>query len=222
MRVSRVHAPVRHQTTQNIRNAIIEGIFRPGDRLIERELCELTGVSRTIIREALRQLEAEGIVKTIPNKGPFVATLTIEEAKDIYQVRQVLECFACRLCAERASPSQISDLSHAVKTLEEVSSIGDTKKYIEAKTTFYDVILKSCGNKLIYLIIGLLHTRITYLRSMSLSLPGRVDKSLAEIKQISEAIERRDPDVACTACEEHIKNAEAVALKVLRTMNDDK
>ena len=88
MLVTRTQAPVRQQTVNNLRNAIVQGRFKPGERLLEKELCKFTGVSRTSVRESLRQLEAEGLIEMIPNKGPVVATISIIEAIDLYEIRQ--------------------------------------------------------------------------------------------------------------------------------------
>ena len=101
LRVERAPAPIRSRVLDNLRQAILERKLAPGQRLIERELVELTGVSRTSIREALRELAAEGLVTTIPNKGTVVATVTAEEARQLYQVRSALEGLAGALRRER-------------------------------------------------------------------------------------------------------------------------
>src|SRR5689334_11856309 len=100
--IVRIAAPIREQIEQQLRQAITSGHFRPGDRLIERELCTLFGVSRASLREALRQLEGDGLLTNIPHKGLVVATMTKEQAFDVYQVRAVLEGLAGRLFAEQA------------------------------------------------------------------------------------------------------------------------
>jgi DNA-binding GntR family transcriptional regulator len=218
MLVSRIHAPVRNQTLRVLRDAIIDGRFKPGSRLIERELCEFTGVSRTSIREALRQLESEGLIKLIPNKGPIVATLTLEEAKNIYEVRKVMEGLACRLFAERATPSQTEALSRAVELYEKACRRGGSKDLIQAihaKNKFYEIILKGCRNKIVHSFITSLHARITYLRSASLSRHGRPVESLAEIKAILEAIKQHDAEAAWNASINHVSKAETAALEAL-------
>src|SRR5215469_10196351 len=104
--VTRTSAPVRIQVEHRLRHAILTGHFRPGDRLIERELLELLGVSRSSLREALRHLEGHGLVVNIPQKGLVVATMTLEEAAEIYQVRASVEGLAGSLFAEHASIEQ--------------------------------------------------------------------------------------------------------------------
>ncbi len=221
MRISREPAPIRQQTVVILRNEISEGQFKPGERLIERKLCELIGVSRTSIREALRQLEAEGLIKVIPNKGPIVATVTPEEARDIYQVREVMESLACRDFAERASTSQIEALVGMLKHFERVVPQADGRELVKAKNDFYTILLDGCGNKLVKSFLLSLHARISLLRSTSLSQPGRHLQSLKEISAIVRAIEQRDPEAAWESSVIHVRHAEAVALGVLAKLQED-
>ena len=95
---------VRAMVAQKLREAIMSGTLKPGQRLVERELCEMTGVSRPSIREALRLLEADGLVNTVPHRGPVVSTISLEEAKQLYAARAVLEGFAGRECARLRDP----------------------------------------------------------------------------------------------------------------------
>jgi GntR family transcriptional regulator, trigonelline degradation regulator len=221
MQISREAAPIRQQTVVNLRNAISEGHFTGGERLIERKLCELIGVSRTSIREALRQLEAEGLIKVIPNKGPVVATVTPEEARDIYQVRAMMESLACRDFAERASTSQIEALVGMLKHFEKVAAQTDGKELVKAKNDFYTILLDGCGNKLVKSFLLSLHARISLLRSISMSQPGRALHTLKEINAIVRAIEQRDPQAAWESSVIHVRNAEAVALEVLAKLQED-
>ena len=216
MLVSKSPAPVRNQAIQNLRKAIVEGWFKPGQRLIERELCQLMGVSRTSVREALRHLEADGLIKVVPNRGTIVAVITVAEAREIYQIREVLEGLAIRLFAEHAKSSQVATLIHAVEVLEKSCIKGEIKNIINAKNDFYNIIFEGCGNNLAHSFIKSLFIRIGFLRSLSLSLPGRPMESLKEIKLIARAIERRDSRAAATASRIHIKNAEGNALEVLQ------
>ncbi len=221
MLVLREPAPIRQQTVTNLRNAICKGHFKPGDRLIERELCGLMGVSRTPLREALRQLEAEGLVKVIANKGPIVACVSLEEARDIYQVRQVMESLACRLFAERADAARISVLAGAVDHFERAARAGNVDDLVDAKRDFYDTLLEGCENKLVQSFLVSLHARISLLRMTSMSQAGRPLQSLAEIRVILDAIERHDGDAAWESSFLHIQNSEAVALGVLARLDED-
>ena len=126
-RVLKVAAPLRQQVVDGIRRAITTGRFRGGARLIERDLCEMAGVSRTLIREALRQLETEGLVKVIPNKGPIVVVVSPDEAKNVYQVRAELEGLASRLFVENASAPQVASLKQAFGDLKRAYAAGDAE-----------------------------------------------------------------------------------------------
>src|SRR5580698_7752568 len=122
--VLRPVSTLRQQVIEGLRLCITDLTFRPGDRLIERELCEMLGVSRTLIREALSQLVAEGLVQIIPHKGPIVAVITKEEAKGLYEVRAVLEALAGRQFTERATNDQRVALMQALKELASIKDMN--------------------------------------------------------------------------------------------------
>lgn len=206
-------ASLRLKVEETLRRAIATGRFRPGERLVERELCAMLGVGRTSIREALRQLEAEGLIVTIPRRGPAVASMTVEEARQLYDVRALLEGFAGRACATHATAEQLARIERAVALLAEAIAAGTS--LIEAKTAFYDALLESCGNDVVRQMLTGLHNRINLLRATSMVQPGRVEHSLKEIRAIQERIATRDPEGAEAACVQHIRNAAEVALATL-------
>jgi len=216
LRVVRNTVTLRQQVLEVLRNAILNFQFKPGDRLIERELCEMTGVSRTSVREALRHLESEGLVQNLPNKGPMVAMVTAAEAREIYEVRRVLEGLAARLFAERAGPAQRAALDEAMAALERALLAVDVREVLRTATAFYDVMLVGAGNEVIRRMTNLLHARITCLRAMSLSQPGRAAKSLLEMKRLHAALRSGDPEAANAACVAHIDRMAAVATAVLQ------
>jgi len=220
MLVKRLAAPIREQTTNNIRDAIIQGEFEPGQRLYERELCERTGVSRTSIREALRQLESEGIVTVIPNKGTCVAKLSYDEVKEIYEVRRVLESFAVKLFAERATESQIKKLETVVNRLEKTFHAGRHEDLVKIKDQFYKVLLEGSKNQLIASFLNSINARTAFLRNMSLSSTGRPPKSIQEIKEILKHLQNRDSQAAWQASYDHVGRAQDAALKVLQSSLD--
>ncbi|HEY6005557.1 MAG TPA: GntR family transcriptional regulator [Anaeromyxobacter sp.] len=219
MQIARESATLRLQVEDKLRKAIATGRFRAGERLVERELCALLGVGRTSVREALRQLEAEGLIVTIPHRGPAVASIGPKEARQLYEVRALLEGFAGRGCAMHATPEQVADLERAVVALEKAAGEGGAA-LIEAKTSFYERLLASCGNDVVRQILTGLHNRITLLRSTSMQQPGRLPRSLKEIRLICERIAARDAEGAERACIEHIRNAAEVALAVLEKQSN--
>ena len=139
MRVTHTAAPIREQIVHNLRVAIVQGQFKPGQRLIERELCELLGASRTPIREALRQLETELLIELKPNKGPVVAKVTKKDAEEIYQIRQLLESLACRLFAENASEKDIKRLRKSYEQLHMTIKRNNFKQLLNGKAAILAV-----------------------------------------------------------------------------------
>jgi DNA-binding GntR family transcriptional regulator len=212
LRISPVAAPVRSQVVDSLRRAIISHRFEPGQRLIERELCELTGASRTPVREALRQLESEGLVAMIPNRGPIVAEITQEEAAEIYDVRAALEALAARRFAERATDAEIAALEVAVAEIDEAVEPSGLTDLLELKERFYHVLLEGARNRMIRSMLDPLRTRVSYLRAASLRRPGRPSQSLRELRTILAAIRRRDADAAAEAALQHIERAADAAL----------
>jgi DNA-binding GntR family transcriptional regulator len=216
MRVVRNTVTLRQQVLEVLRSAILNFQFKPGDRLIERELCEMTGVSRTSVREALRHLESEGLVQNLPNKGPMVATVTAAEAREIFEVRRVLEGLAARLFAERAGAPELAALDAAMAALEQAFAAGDVHEILKATTAYYEVVLGGCGNDVIRRLIGLLQARVTFLRATSISQPGRAPASLAEMKRLTAALRSGRADDAEAASTEHVDRAAAAVLSGLR------
>ncbi|GAA0908674.1 GntR family transcriptional regulator [Pseudonocardia zijingensis] len=213
LRVERRPAPVRTQVLDNLRQAILDRRFEPGQHLIERELVELTGVSRTSIREALRALAAEGLVTTVPNKGTVVATVTADEAHQLYQVRSVLEGLAGELFVANAGDADRRALQKAMDTIERRAARGAS--VLEAKDRFYEILFAGAGNAVLHQTASGLHARVRTLRSLSLSLPGRAAESVQELREIMAAIEAGDADGAGRACRRHVANAGAAVAQVL-------
>jgi DNA-binding GntR family transcriptional regulator len=179
---------------------------------VEKDLCELMGVSRTSIREAFRQLESEGIVENIPNRGPVVATLSRAQAKEVYEVRQALEALAAKLFALNATEKQIEALGRATETLTAAYRSGDVSEILSAKDLFYGVLYSGCGNAVAPQMLTILNARINLLRRVSLSAPGRLEKSLREMRRLMAAVRKRDGDAAWLAASEHVRNAAEAAL----------
>jgi DNA-binding GntR family transcriptional regulator len=218
LRVERMPAPVRSQVVDNLRQAILKRQFSPGQRLIERELVELTGVSRTSIREALRELAAEGLVTTIPNRGTVVASLTADEARELYQVRSVLEGLAGRLFVENATALQVRTL---VKALQSVERTYNKKvPVLAAKDAFYDALFAGGGNQSLHSIASGLHARVRVLRTLSLSRPGRPAESLGELRAIVDAVLAGDADAAAQACSYHVEQAGYAGIAALGAQHE--
>jgi len=208
--------PLRHQAEDTLRKAILSGRYMPGERLKERELIALLGVSRTLLREALRQIEAEGLIEIMPHRGPVVAVLSYEEAEEIYEVRGVLEAQACTGFALRASSAHVRQLSAAFEQLAAVADQGDVPGTLTWSDTFYDVIVAGCGNRVLGSMLKQLHNRIVLLRRTSLSESDRLPETLYELTSIANALKVRDEVAAGKAALHHVRQASRAALRVLR------
>lgn len=213
-------APIREQVATSIREAIISGYFPPGYRLTETHLCELTGASRTSVREALRQLEAEGFITNEWGKGPHVTRITLSEAIHMYDVREVLECAIVRWFAERADEQQIAQLKSCVDRLKRKAR-GKTGDFIKVKNQMYKILLQGAGNPVMESMLLSLNARITALRVKSLSEPGRAEVSAAEVERLAAALRVRDARAAEEIMREHVRSAASAALRALRRMEAD-
>jgi DNA-binding GntR family transcriptional regulator len=217
LQIPKQSATLRMAVEEKIRQAIASGVFQPGQRLVEKKLCELIGVGRTSIREALRQLEAEGLITTYPHRGPVVSSITYEEAEQLYQVRGLLESFSGQQFAEKGSQADIATLEAAVVAFESAAKQNDRAALIKAKTNFYDCLMEGGGNMFVRQMLTALHNRITLLRVTSMTQPGRLRHSVQEIKEITAAIKERNGQRAAAACKHHIEMAAKIALAHLRT-----
>ncbi|MGW1674762.1 GntR family transcriptional regulator [Streptomyces sp. NPDC002324] len=214
--VGRVAAPLRQQVLDVLRQAILSFHYAPGQRLVERELIEEIGVSRTTIREALRELAAEGLVKTIPQKGAVVVVPSLQEALELYELRAALEALAVRRFTEVASDDQVAELRGAFEQLAEVANgDGDTLQILKAKGQFYDVLLRGCGNRSVHSTLGGVQARLSLLRATSLAQPGRTARSVQELRAMVEAIEARNPEAAVRASNHHVEQAKRAGLEGL-------
>jgi DNA-binding GntR family transcriptional regulator len=206
---------VRSMVAQKLREAIMSGTFKPGQRLVERELCKMTGVSRPSIREALRLLEADGLVSTVPHRGPVVSTISLEEARQLYAARAVLEGFAGRECARLHDPAVAHTIGNALAKLKAAFAEGSLTAALEAKTEFYAALIGGCQNSFVERMLRPLYDRITLLRITSMSQPKRNNESLREITAIWRAIQNGDPDLAEQCCVDHVKAAAVAALGMI-------
>jgi GntR family transcriptional regulator, trigonelline degradation regulator len=198
---------LREQVAERLRAAIVTGHFKPGERLIERELCDMMGVSRTSLREALRELQADGLITLKPNKGLSVSVLTQETVRSIYEVRRMLEGLAARLFAKRASPEQMKALRDSVEELAEVYENFSAETFTNVKGRFYDILLEGAGNEVAADMLRRIYTRASQLRVVSLSSTERTQQSIRELRAFCDALEARDEDLAWQLCLDHVENA---------------
>ena len=215
----RAPAPLRHQVLDYVRQAIISGRLAPGARLVERDLIEMMGVSRTVIREALRQLEAEGLVATIPNKGPVVRELSAAEAKDLYAIRGALLGLAARFFVQNADDADVTKLRTALDDMVVCYDSGDPGRIVDAKTRFYDLLVAGARSDSLSVMLSTLHARIWRWRALGLSHPSRSPmrsrESIEGLREMFHAVANRDAANAERHAREETDRAAAEVMQLL-------
>lgn len=210
------YKPLREMVFESLREAIIQGRLKPGERLMEIQLADEMGVSRTPIREAIRKLELEGFVVMVPRKGAFVAGISVKDIVDVFEIRASLEALAAGLAAERITPDELEELERSLVVISEVSSKEDINAIVETDTNFHELIYKASRNERLSQMIVHLKEQIQRFRTTSLSQPGRSKNALEEHRKIVEAISDRNAELAQSLAREHIENAEQSMLNALR------
>lgn len=216
LRIDRSIRTLRELALEQLRNAIVTQYFRPGDRLVERQLCEKLGVSRTVVREVLRHLETEGLVRTLDRRGPEVARPSEAEAAQIYELRALLEAAAAAACARDAGPETRAALREAFAAIEAAHARREAAAVLSATRDFYSALFEGGGKAIAWGIVESLNARISFLRALTIASPGRERRGPAELRAILEAVLARDPEAAAAAVRRHIASASAIARDLLR------
>ena len=213
---------VREHALEKLRTAIATGLYRPGARLVERELCEALGVSRTSVREALRQLQSESLIEAGPRRAIVVSKVSADDAYDIYTLRELVETTAIRRFVARDDAKALKRLQGAFKSIEKVANKGDLPALSEMAAAFYEEILEGSGSKVILDTGKQLLKRVSYLRLASMSAPQRVENGIAEWGAILDAVAKGDADAAAKALAKHIRNSRDTVVAALRTDQTEK
>ncbi|MGC1304688.1 MAG: GntR family transcriptional regulator [Caulobacteraceae bacterium] len=206
-------APLRNKIISALRNAIETGLLQPGARLVERDLCGQLNVSRTSLREALRELQAEGILFQAGARGLTVGVITRDEAENVYRIRSVIEALAVEQFIERANDREIQQLVKDAEALKTAYRSGDVERMLVSKRAFYDRICTVADNAMAFDIVNRLVLRTSSLRSRSLARKPRQLQSVKEIDAIMDAIRKRDSAAAKQAAIEHVSNSARSALE---------
>ncbi len=215
--MGRVAAPLREQVIAALRQAILDFQLKPGQRLVERELIEQLGVSRTTIREALRELTSEGLVTVVPQRGAMVTAPSLDDAVDLYEVRASLESLVVQRFVERATDDEVTRLHDTVEDLAALASeTDDIRAILAAKDRFYAVLIAGAGSSALQQLLEGIQARVQVLRATSLSEAGRTPEVVRELRAVVEAISARDAERASQLCAEHVRAAAATALSSLR------
>ncbi|AZO94208.1 GntR family transcriptional regulator [Halocella sp. SP3-1] len=215
------YKPLWKQVYEVLREAILFGKFRPGEKITELELCQQFNVSRTPVREAIRMLELEEFVLIVPQRGVFVAGIkSKKEINDIFQVRAELEGLASYLTAEHITEKQIKKMKKFTGQLEEHIARGELEDCIKIDISFHEIIYESCENEWLQKFLDSLFEQISRFRSESMSQRGRMEEVLVEYQQLIKAFEKRDAEFARKLAVEHIKSAQKSVLSVFKHQYD--
>jgi len=201
--------PLRDEVFNTLRERILKGNLKPGERLMEIHLADQLGVSRTPIREAIRMLELEGLVKMVPRKGAQVAKISREDLQDVLEVRKALDTLAVKLACERITEEEIKKLKDAELEFERVIKSGDATQIAESDVAFHDVIQSASKNKRLKSMISNLAERIYRYRFEYIKQQSDGGKTLInEHRAIIQCIEEGNIAEAIKAIEVHIDNQE--------------
>jgi DNA-binding GntR family transcriptional regulator len=213
------YKPLREVIFTTLRDAIIVGELRPGERLMEVKLAEKMGVSRTPVREAIRKLELEGLVDMIPRKGAHVADLSVKDIVDVLEVRASLDGLAALLAAERITDEEIDELNHVnsqfVSFLQKENLQGSIKKDVE----FHEIIYRSSRNEKLIQIVSNLREQVQRFRVIYLKdyvNPKELEK---EHKDIIDAICSKDSELSRKVAQNHIKSQQESIISAIKRSN---
>ena len=216
LKIEQMPQTLREMVLARMRGAILSGRFASGERLVERTLCDQLGVSRSVVREVIRILEAEGLVESLPNRGPMVATLDWNRARQIYDIRLLLEQAAASACAQAADAAIKARLTQALKGIATAFASGESLTLAHATTAFYEVIFLSAGQDIAWEIVQRLNGRISRLRALTLATKERNVSGLARMTRIHDAILDDDPSAAAQAVRDHLTEAASIAERLLK------
>ncbi len=196
---------LHEEIANNLREMIMSGELREGDKIKENELCELMDISKTPLREALRVLSAEGLIRLIPNRGSYVTTPTFKEIKEMFDVMSVLEGVCARTAAEKMSNIDYEKLKKIHLQLEENFRLKNQKNYIRNNNKYHSFVQELAGNKTLNQIVNGLRQKILLYRYKSLNLSGRFEQSIQEHRDLLEAFRKRDAEKAELLMKSHMK-----------------
>ncbi len=210
------YMPLREAVFNTLRQQILTGELKPGERLMEVTLAEKLGVSRTPIREAIRKLEQEGMAQTIPRRGAVVAMMTEKDMEDVLQVRRALEDLAVQIACEQISISQIKELETAMMRFEECTKKDDLAETVRADVEFHDIIYAATGNKRLMSIMSgfgeqMFRYRVEYLKERE-NYPVLVE----EHEGIVDGLKRRDMEAVTEIMRRHVTNQAVEMKRIIR------
>lgn len=210
------YLPLRDVVFNTLREAILKGELKPGERLMELQLAAKLGVSRTPIREAIRMLEQEGLAVTIPRKGAEVAKMTEKDMKDVLQVREALDELAATIACEQISQEELEELRRTMREFEEYLKTKDVKKIAEADVLFHDIIYRATGNPKLVNMVNNLREQMYRYRVEYLKDEKNYPILVKEHSEIVEGLSRKDKKKVTAAMREHVVNQVVAVEEMIR------
>lgn len=213
------YKPLREVVFETIRNAIISGSLKPGERLMEVQMAERLGVSRTPIREAIRKLELEGLIIMLPRKGAYIADLSVKDLTEVLEIRAALEGMATGLAVTRINESEIEELELIALKFHKALENGDLEELLFQDSQFHETIFKASRNERLIQLNNNLREQVQRFREMYLKKINRSKKTSMEHFDIVEAISRRDISKAEKLARKHIETTENGILEMMENKN---
>lgn len=211
------YLPLRDVVFNTLRQAILRGELKPGERLMEIQLANKLGVSRTPIREALRKLELEGLVNMVPRKGAEVADITEKSLRDVLEVRKALEELSVQLACEKITEEEIEELKRVAERFKDTLDDQDITKIAEADVAFHDVIYTATDNQKLILLLNNLREQMYRYRVEYLKKEEAYPQLIAEHEELIDNISKRNKEEATRIMCEHIDNQVATVINVIHT-----
>lgn len=209
------YQPLRDMVFDVLMSAIMSGQLSPGERLLEVQLAEEMGVSRTPVREAIRRLELEGFVVMLPRKGAYVAGLSIDDVENVYEIRTALETLAVKLAAQRMQDEDYRLLDALAGRMQATWQEGDVEAWVKLDANFHELLYKFSRNDRLVQLMSNVMEQISRYRIISLANVEVRHNSLAEHQNVISALRRRDSEAAVEAAAQHIENTKQSLVKML-------
>ncbi|MCI9143020.1 MAG: GntR family transcriptional regulator [Lachnospiraceae bacterium] len=208
--------PLRDVVFNTLRQAILTGELKPGERLMEIHLADKLGVSRTPVREAIRRLELEGLVTMIPRRGAEVARITEKSMNDVLEVRRALDALCAELACDRITEEELGDLSRACEHFEHCVKVGDAKKIAQADVALHDIIVQATGNRRLIQLVNNLSEQMYRYRFEYIKDSSQHETLIKEHRTIYQSIAGKDKETAAAAARTHIDNQKKAIIRQIR------
>lgn len=192
---------------KHIRDGILSGKYKRGEELREQSLGDELGVSRTPVREALRQLDLEGLISIIPNKGAFVEGVSVEDIRDIYEIRALLEGLCAKWAAVNITEEELAEMEENIYLTQFHEQKGNSKQLVLLDNRFHELLYEASKSKELMKVLKEYHEYVGRVRSVTLGETARAKNSTMEHRQICEAIKNHDADLAQKCAKQHIINS---------------